>query len=184
MSWIREWGSTAEERSRVYPCDRCLPGDNAVLFRAVDVAAPPALLFAWLCQLRAAPYSYDWLDNFGRTSPRRRDPTLAELAVGQRVMRIFELVDFERDRQLTLLLRRSRFLGEIAVTYAVARNACGARLVVKLRVAQRRGSLLHGLFALGDLIMMRKQLLTLKALAETEAHPELPTGAGRAPTIA
>src|SRR3954469_13453982 len=89
MGIIRDWGSTADERAQSYPCDRHLDGVASALFRAVDVEAPPAETFRWLCQLRAAPYSYDLLDNRGRQSPRTRDPANEELVVGQRVMRIF-----------------------------------------------------------------------------------------------
>jgi hypothetical protein len=70
-------------------------------------------VYAWLCQLRVAPYSYDLLDNFGRRSPRARDPELRRLAVGQRFMTIFRLMSYVDDEQLTL---RST---SVAVTYAV-----------------------------------------------------------------
>src|SRR5213594_4371663 len=85
--------------------DRHLPVHEDALYRAVDVEAPPPILFRWLCQLRVAPYSYDWIDNFGRPSPRELLPGLDAVAVGQRVMTFFELVDFERDRHLTGRLR-------------------------------------------------------------------------------
>src|SRR6266849_9704744 len=96
------WGSTAAERARPFPCDGLVAEPAEALFRAVDVAAPPAVVFRWLCQLRVAPYSYDWIDNFGRRSPRQLIPGLDDLAVGQRVMMLFEIVEFERDRHLTL----------------------------------------------------------------------------------
>ena len=164
------WGSTEAERAMPFPCDPFLLDAEDVLFRALDVDAPAARVFRWLCQLRVAPYSYDWIDNWGRESPRTLTPGLDELAVGQRVM-IFELVEFERDRHLTLVLRDGRGLfGDVAITYLVAPEADGtSRLVAKLLVRYPPG--LYGWLASfwlpwGDLVMMRKQLLNLKSLAE------------------
>src|SRR6185369_11959475 len=88
------WGSTAAERAMSLPCDRYLDPPEQVLHRALDVDAPADVVFRWLCQLRVAPYSYDWIDNFGRTSPRTLTPGLERLAVGQTCMTMFELVEF------------------------------------------------------------------------------------------
>src|ERR1700704_4777390 len=93
LRFVNEWGSTAEERASTWPCDAMLPDANLVLYRSVDVAARAAVAFKWLCQLRVAPYSYDWLDNRGRRSPRTLTPGLDDLAIGQRFM-IFDLVGF------------------------------------------------------------------------------------------
>lgn len=167
------WGSTAAEREGTFPCDRWLPDPDEALYRAVDVEAPDTVLFRWLCQLKAAPYSYDWLDNLGRRSPQHLVPGLERLAVGQRVM-IFELVEFVPDRHLTLHLRRHAVYGEVAVTYAVVpagERRC--RLVVKMLVRYPRlpilGLLARWTAAPLDLVMMRRQLFTLKALAERQA---------------
>jgi hypothetical protein len=170
VAWT--WGTTAEERAMSFACDRHLPDPDDVLHRGVDVAAPLPVVFRWLCQLRVAPYSYDWIDNWGWQSPRTLIPGLEELAVGQRVMTIFDLVEFERDRHLTVRLRDARSLfGDVAGTYLVAPRTDGpSRLMVKLLVRYPRTPLLGWLMARllpwGDLVMMRKQLLTLKALAE------------------
>jgi hypothetical protein len=58
-------GSTAAERSGSYPCDDFVPGADLELFRAIDISAPVPVVFRWLCQMRAAPYSYDLLDTWG-----------------------------------------------------------------------------------------------------------------------
>jgi len=170
-SFVATWGSTASERALPFPCDRALPQPDDALFRAVDVDAPAPLVFRWLCQLKVAPYSYDWIDNFGRQSPRRLIPGLEKLAVGQRFMGLFELVAFEPDRHLTLCLRGSPTFGDVAVTYLVVPTGeRSTRLVVKLLMRYARllpvRLLARWIAPALDLVMMRKQLLTLKGLAE------------------
>ena len=165
---VRNWGSTAEERDRQYPCDALVTQPYVVLFRALDVEAPVAVVFRWLCQLRVAPYSYDWIDNLGRRSPRRLTPGLDELEVGQRFM-IFRLAHFEPGASITLTTEHVVF-GRIAITYRVTpRPAETSRLVVKLVVASRPGPfgwVMARILPTGDLVMMRRQLLNLKRLAE------------------
>lgn len=177
MALGASWGVTADERLAPFPCDaRCAMPDDA-FFRGVTVAAPPPVVFRWLCQLRVAPYSYDWLDNGGRRSPRTLTPGLEELARGQRVMTIFELVDFEPDRTLTVVNRARggarHLFGEVWVSYLV-RPSPGqeCRLLAKVLIRYPgglTGSLLRGVLPAGDLVMMRRQLLNLKGLAERDA---------------
>jgi hypothetical protein len=171
MGITATWGSTLEERARPYPCDGLVEGADRELYRAIDVDAPAEVTFRWLCQLRVAPYSYDWIDNFGHRSPRELTPGLDELAVGQRVMRIFRLESFEAGRHLTLVLDDAagrRLFGDLAVTYEVLPRGPSSRIVVKMVVLRPRGALrvLSSLLPAGDLVMMRKQLRTLKKLAE------------------
>jgi hypothetical protein len=172
-SFATTWGSTPDERAQSFACDDVLPTAPYELYRAVTVQAPPALVFRWLCQLRVAPYSYDLLDNLGRQSPRELTAGLDELVVGQRFMTIFTLAAFEPGKHITVRIvpgPRTIF-GDLAVSYTVtADGAANSRLVVKLRVDLPGEGLLARLrrtmLAWGDLFMMRKQLLTLKALAE------------------
>jgi hypothetical protein len=169
---VETWGSTAAERAAPFQCDDLIEPGDTVLYRGVDVEAPAELVFRWICQLRVAPYSYDWVDNFGRRSPRRLTPGLEQLETGQRVATIFRLVDFEAGRSITIASQTAVF-GRVVVSYVAApRDAERSRLVVKLAFEPPAG--LYGwvarkLLPAGDLVMMRKQLITLKSLAERDA---------------
>ncbi|MGB0386081.1 MAG: hypothetical protein ACPGWR_14840 [Ardenticatenaceae bacterium] len=157
-----------------FPCDSYMSNSDETYFRAIDVDAPASVLFRWLCQLKAAPYSYDWLDNFGRQSPRELIPGVEDLAFGQRVMTIFKLVEFEQDQHLTVLLDFGpavSIFGHIALSYVVlpiTESRC--RLVVKMHLRYPTttiwGAWVRFTLPWGDWLMMRKQFLTLKHLAE------------------
>lgn len=171
------WGTRPDEIKSAWPCDsRAEPGEVSV-YRAIDVDAPPDRVFRWLCQLKVAPYSYDWLDNAGRRSPDRLIEGVDHLAVGQRVMSIFKLVDFETNRFMTLETKGIGPFGPVTVTYQTLPgsdsdvDSTGTRLIARLRMAFPRNILGDATrigLSFGDWIMMRKQFLTLKALAERE----------------
>ena len=171
MSIANIWGTTEDERALPFPCDRHLERIDAAYYRGVTIDAPPDVVFRWLCQMRVAPYSYDWIDNLGRQSPRVLTPGLDDLAIGQRVM-IGELVDYERAKHLTILTKAG-ILGDSADTYLIVPQDSGnCRLLVKLLVRYPKGPsgwLLRLLLPWGDLIMMRRQLLNFKKLAEKTA---------------
>lgn len=171
-SIIETWGTLPAERTIAFPCDDLIERPDGVLYRGVDVAAPPEVVFRWLCQLRVAPYSYDWIDNLGRRSPRRLVPGLDELEIGQRFMTIFRLVSFEDGRSITVDSTTATF-GRVSVTYKVVpTDAQRCRLVVKVLIQTPGGLVgraLQCFLPAGDLIMMRRQLLTLKALSERDA---------------
>jgi hypothetical protein len=166
------WGSSPHERAQVYPCDGLVDDADAV-FRAVNVDAPAQLVFRWVCQLRTAPYSYDWIDNLGRRSPRELIGGLERLEVGQRFMTIFRLVCFEEGRSITLDSTTALF-GRVVGTYTIVPTGANrSRVVVKLLISGPpaiRGWITRCVLPAGDLIMMRRQLLTLKALAERDAR--------------
>jgi len=172
VSLATSWGATEAERALPYPCDDFVERLDAACWRAVSVHADAAIVFRWLCQLKVAPYSYDWIDNWGRRSPRTLTPGVEQLAVGQRVMSIFELVAFEPGRHLTLRTRgfAPGLFPAVAVSYVVAPAAPReTRLLAKLAFEVRPGLLsaaARSFLEWGDLVMMRKQLLTLRDLAE------------------
>lgn len=151
-----------------------LPRPCTIATRAVRTTATPEALYLWLCQLRRAPYSYDWIDNFARRSPQRADPAMTRLAVGQRFMTIFTLLDFETDRSLTLGMRPgapSRLFGALVVEYRIDRLPGDERqlgAILRMPSAGRGAAARNIALAWGDLVMMRKQLRELSRLAEHE----------------
>jgi hypothetical protein len=165
-----------------------MPDPDEEMYRAVDVDAPRETLFLWLCQLRLAPYSYDRIDNFGRQSPQRLVPGIDELEAGQEFMRIFRLDSFEAGRSITLRSKSKRPF-DSAVTYIAGELPYGgsqmgpvrppepdlapqrSRLLVKYNVAYASRPVAAAMKLVlppGDLVMMRKQLLELKRLAEVQ----------------
>jgi hypothetical protein len=164
LPWV--WGATAEEVARRYPADELVTGRP--MTRAVPVAAPPSVLWRWLCQVAVAPYSYDWIDNLGRRSPRTLTPGADRLEVGQRMAVVFRLTSYDEGHQWTGVTGRdggrSR-LGRASITYAAEPAGPGAsRLVCRMVVSWPRP--VADALAWGDLVMMRKQLHTLRDLAE------------------
>lgn len=170
---VWQWGAADGDLSRDYPCDLLIPEPDQEMYRSVGVGAPAATLFLWICQLRLAPYSYDRIDNFGHQSPQKLVPGIDELEPGQEFMRIFRLDSFEPGRSVTLRSKSDRLV-DSAVTYMAldtpggTGSSAGSRLLVKFNV--RYTSPLAGPLRLilppGDLVMMRRQLLELKRLAE------------------
>jgi hypothetical protein len=170
----RYWNVTAEERAACYPCDRYMHAPYEAFLRAVDVDAPPEVVFRWLCQLKVSPYSYDWIDNRGRRSPRSLMPGTEYLELGQEFL-VFRLVEFVTNRHITGVVqpRFVRAFGRLAISYLVEpgdANRC--RLVSCIDVVMPTsvlGKVRQTLLAYGDLFMMRKQLITLKRCAEKTA---------------
>ncbi len=171
------WGVDAIERHAPSPADLAAPDADEHWVRAIDVAAPPALLWRWICQLRRAPYSYDWIDNLGKRSPQQLTPGLDQPAVGQTVLRIFRIASFARDEHLTVMLdSTSRRRPPYAMAYVVTpKGPSASRLVVHIRASaphrlpKHARRVLLALLAPVDLIMTRRQLRNLKALAERDA---------------
>ena len=161
-----QWGVSDAEVRRRYGCDDLVVAPTLEAWRGVTVHADPAGVWARLRQVRLAPYSYDLLDNLGHRSarelrevpePRPGDPFTH--ALGRDQGRILAV---EPGRELTATIMGAH------MTYVVEPGERGTRLLLKV-VARTRPWLAPAL-SLGDLVMARKQLLTLKALAERDAR--------------
>jgi hypothetical protein len=173
-SSCKVWGVSSGECEQAYPCDSFLEAPDESYYRGVTVQARPETLFRWLCQMRLAPYSYDWLDNMGRRSPRDLTPGLDALEEGQTFMTIFELIDHETNHHLTMRMKKDghgyKLFGDAVVSYVIQRETDGScRLLVKLLMQYPRGILgwlMQLILPPGDWVMMRRQLLNMKELAE------------------
>jgi hypothetical protein len=177
------WGTSSLERARRTPADALVPSPVARWTRATTSRATPAQLFRWLTQLTVAPYSYDLLDNLDwssssplrlprvRPSPRTLTPGADELRTGQRLLVLFVIDSFADGEHLTIR-RRHRGTGpvaEFAITYAVRPDGPDRTRLVATVVLDGTtgavGTLLRYALAWGDLVMMRRQLTRLAALA-------------------
>jgi hypothetical protein len=167
---------TREQNS--FWCDTVVPEANACRMRTVEIAAPPKLVFRWLCQLRVAAYSFDWADSARRRSPRELLPGLDQLELGQTVMGVYELTHFIPGRELTVRLDPrlmadqglARWYAPTATTYRVsALGASSTRLVAKSATAfpgGMRWRLARIPARWADRLILKRQLRTLKRLAE------------------
>lgn len=157
------WGVTAAEIARPYPCDEVVAAPVLQAWRGVGVAAAPERVWPWVAQIRLAPYSYDWVDNLGRRSPRELrglpEPSVGEpftATAGRPLGRILAVTPGE---QLT-----ARIMGAV-MSYVLVPDGSGTRLLLKIVMGGPR--VLAPLVSVGDLVMARRQLLNLQHLAES-----------------
>ncbi len=156
------WGVTDDEMRRDYPCDALVPRPAWQAWRGVTVETGPDRVWPWLVQLRLAPYSYDWIDNLGRRSPRELrgldDPRVGDPYSASAGRPVGRVVAVEPGSQLTATIMGAH------MSYVLVDRGHDTRLLLKIVAAKGRAG--GPLLALGDLVMARKQRVTLKRLAE------------------
>jgi hypothetical protein len=157
------WGVTEAETRRPYPCDDLVDSPALMAWRGITIAAPAQAVWPWVTQIRLAPYSYDWIDNLGRRSPRAlmglTEPRVGDpftTAFGRQQGRILSL---DPGRQLTATI-----MGGYVSYVLVPAQPAQTRLLFK--VVMQTSRLIAAGLSVGDLIMARRQLLNLKELAE------------------
>jgi hypothetical protein len=157
------WGVTDGEMRRAYPCDDLVVAPVLQAWRGVRVEAPAAAVWPWVAQIRLAPYSYDWIDNLGRRSPRRLlglpEPRVGEAFTTAGGRKRGRIVSVDPGRQLT-----GTILGAFMSYVLVPQERDATRLLLK--VVMRTPRLAAPALSVGDLVMARRQLLNLKRLAE------------------
>lgn len=118
-----------------------------------------------MAQIRLAPYSYDWIDNVGRRSPQTLrglpEPVAGEsftAALGGR--RLGRILAVKPGEHLT-----GTIMGAV-MSYLLVPVDDGRHTRLLLKIVTRSGRVTAPLLSIGDLIMARRQLLNLAALAE------------------
>ncbi|WP_290060115.1 polyketide cyclase [Amycolatopsis solani] len=129
----------------------------------MSIDAPAEAVWPWVAQVRLAPYSYDWIDNLGRRSPRELvglpEPQVGEnftATGGRKLGRIVSVVPGE---QLT-----GAIMGAF-MSYVVEPGHRGTSRLL-LKVVMRTHRWVAAGLSVGDLVMARRQLRTFKLLAE------------------
>jgi hypothetical protein len=157
------WGVSDSEVARAYPCDGFVTSPVLQAWRGVGIQAPAGAVWPWVAQIRLAPYSYDWIDNRGRRSPRELaglpEPRAGDsfTAVGGRA--VGRIVSADPGRQLT-----GTIMGAVMSYVLVPQDDGTTRLLLKVTARTRRWA--APALSAGDLIMARRQLLNFKKLAE------------------
>jgi len=157
------WGTRDDELLREFPCDRFVERPALSAWRAVTIAAPARRVWPWVGQIRIAPYSYDWIDNGFRRSPRTLaglpEPQVGEAFTTSAGRSLGRIVAVEPQVQLT-----ASIMGAYMSYVLVPESPEVTRLLLK--VVMRTNRLVATAVSLGDLAMARRQLLNLKRLAE------------------
>jgi hypothetical protein len=167
------WGVSESEILRSYPCDDFVDSPTMRAWRGVRVQAPAEAVWPWVAQVRLAPYSYDWIDNLGRRSPRDL-AGLAEPRVGDRFTtaggrELGRIVSVDPRKQLT-----GTIMGAFMSYVLVPQQDDVTRLLLKVVMRTSRWAALG--LSVGDLIMARRQLLNFKQLAERHQHQVTASG--------
>jgi hypothetical protein len=157
------WGVSDSEIRLSYPCDDFVTSPTLQAWRGVPVNAPAEAVWPWVTQVRLAPYSYDWIDNRGRRSPREL-AGLPEPRVGERFTtaggrELGRIVSVDLGKQLTATI-----MG-VFMSYVLVPGDDG-RTRLLLKVAGRTSRWIAPAISVGDLIMARRQLLNLRHLSE------------------
>jgi hypothetical protein len=188
ISWGTRWGATPAECAARMTGDAYLAGGpmvRAVMTRAISLQKPPEMVWPWLAQIGrgAGWYSYDLLDNYGKTSARHLVSWIPDPQPGDATV-IGYLRYLEPGRELVWWAAGEKFLGaraRLVFNVLVTPERQGSRLVIRISAdaAGLTAPLAMGVFRWIDTIMACRQLLGIKerveaygARSEDPDHPE------------
>jgi hypothetical protein len=182
--WQLRWGATDAELRRPLPGDDLLhaPAFNAT--RAISIDARPENVWSWLVQVgvkRGGWYSYDLLDNLGRSSVRSIVPSLQSLGVGD----VLAMSPDGKQGMHVIELDPPRSMiwgtpGQTTWSWTLdALPEGGTRLLTRVRAVYNWRSptiVFSMLIEFADIWMIRKMLMNVKSRAESLERSELLAG--------
>ena len=186
------WGSTPDELTVPLPGDEYLEGGpeaRTVITRAISISAPPEAVWPWLAQMGrgAGWYSYDRIDNGGKTSARHIVSWIPSPRIGDAAA-IGWLRDLEPGRALTWWLPGDKVIGttlRMVVDIRLDPEGAGSRLIIRVSgdATGTAGVFVTHAFETVDSIMAIGQLRGIKTRAEAfgarSADPNAPETSDR-----
>jgi hypothetical protein len=173
--WQTTWGATKDEVRRTFLGDDVVTKPHLVATRAVTIHAPPSDVWKWIIQIgsaRAGFYSLDWVDNAGVASSRDILPQFQKIETGYFIpftpnqkngMWVKDYTEYEH-----ILWWDKKGNGTWGWYLMPIENGM-TRLITRLRTRYDFSFpwiLYYIFYDLGDIVMMRKCLLGIKARAE------------------
>ncbi len=160
--------------------------DTRELLRCIEIRAGAADIFVWLKQMRAAPYSYDFIDNKRMQSPRFIIANLPPLKVNTHFLLAFHIISFEENAFIAARFCEpvnppvSLYMSDLYVEYSVASRGGKTILWCKVKGYLKKGLNAKGFyffFSIINKIMMTRQLRNIKKLSELTAVGKIETRA-------
>lgn len=167
--WERmaSWGVDPVLSASALPGDDLVVDPVAVDTRTVEIGAPPAAVWPWLVQMgddRGGEYSYSVFGLPHRKGADRIVPEWQELAVGDRVNE-WVVRGLEPERALVLHSDIAGSWSWVFVLEPTEDMSC-TRLIERIRsrpaLPRRVGEVAMRVVGLGTLLMVRKQMLTIR----------------------
>ncbi len=189
--WTMRWGATDDEVARRMSGDDVVRRADFNATRAVTIHARPEHVWPWLVQIgsgRAGWYTYDRIDNGGVPSSVAIVPELQHLAVGDLVPMVpgkdvgIWVKELEPNRRMLWWDKKGEYSWEWQLDPIDDESA---RLVTRLRAtfpplwSSKTPYVM--LATTGDIVMIRKELLSIKARAERLAATDRAFGQSSAP---
>ena len=188
--WHNRWGASDSEVDMVLPGDDIVRRPNMCSTRAITIHAPPSDVWPWLVQMgkgRGGLYSYDWLDiAFGILDKPSSDvimPEFQSLNTGDTIplgcnedTKDDFYVHLAREDEALVIGANDPFYRD-RVSWAIVLLPEGrhrTRLIMRVRgdvPMDAQGIVTYALMDPASFVMLRKQMLNLRRLAEkTREH--------------
>ena len=183
--WTNKWGATRRDLLRTLPGDDIVAFANMNSTRAITIDAEPEDIWPWLVQIgqgRGGLYSYDWLDiafrMLDRSSVEEILPEYQEIHAGDVIpigvnddaMDDFYVHFVDPERALVIGANDPAFRNRVSWSMVLIHEGRNrTRLLVRVRgdvPKSVKGVAMFALLEPASFVMIRKQMLNFKRLAE------------------